>query len=593
MGFIDRVRSQWIEISATAKVARNVPKLLPMAAWNSARYVEGHAERIPNNLAIAYLDERHTWRDVQERSNQYADFFTQHGIGKGDKVALLMDNRPDFLFVQTGLNRIRAVGAFINTNLTGKALAHAINVAKPKAVLAGSEHWKALSEVWDDLEGLSRESALWLQDEEGKKSVDGVTTVNAEVASASCRGPAIQHKPKTGEGMCYIYTSGTTGLPKAAVITNQRWLVAATLFGQAMHESTPQDIIYVSLPLYHSSAQFAGWGPAITTGAAVALRRKFSATNFWKDVREFHATRFVYIGELCRYLMNQPVQPGERDHQLKLGVGNGLRPDIWEKFQDRFGVPLIREFYGATEGNAPLVNVEGRPGMVGRLRPGQLIAKCDLATGELIRNGDGLATKLGPGGKGLMLGQINAVMSFDGYLDKAATQKKILRDVLKKGDKYFNTGDILQLHEDGWVSFVDRVGDTFRWKGENVSTNEVAEIINGARGVLESNVYGVKVEGAEGRAGMASINASDEFDVHEFAKYVTSKLANYQRPYFIRVQKDMRITGTFKHQKVDYRDEAYDPAKVKDPLYYLDGEKYVPIDAALYKKLSSGEVGPR
>ena len=593
MGFISNARSTITEIIGTGKILGNIHQLLPNGHWSQARLVQEKAEQIPNNMALYYLDERYTWREFNERCNQYSEFFLRQGVGRGDTVAFMMDNRPDFLFIQTALNRIRAVGAFINTNLTGKGLSHAINVAGPRVVVAGSEHVTAVKGVLDDLEGLSKDRDVWIQREDEKHKAGNFRVINAEVDECPRGAPVQLEDPRTSEGMCYIYTSGTTGLPKAAIISNQRWLTAANLFGRTMFESTPRDIIYVSLPLYHSSAQFAGWGPSTVTGAALALRRKFSATNFWKDVLQYNATGFVYIGELCRYLLNQPAVPEETRHHLRIAVGNGLRPDIWEKFQARFHVPLIREFYGATEGNAPLVNIEGRPGMIGRLRPGQVIVKCDPASGEAVRNAQGLCDYVKAGEKGLLLGKINAVMRFDGYADKKATEKKILRDVRKKGDRFFNTGDVVQLHDEGWVSFADRVGDTFRWKGENVSTNEVAEILNGAKGILESNVYGVQVANSDGRAGMASLNVSGEFDVRSFGKFVNEKLPNYMRPYFIRVQHDMRITGTLKHQKVDYRDEGFDPAKVKDPLYYLDGEKYVPIDAALYKKLSSGETGPR
>ena len=323
------------------------------------------------------------------------------------------------------------------------------------------------------------------------------------------------------------------------------------------------------------------------------MRRRFSASQFWDDVRKFDASLFVYIGELCRYLLNAPRSANERNHRLRLAVGNGLRGDIWEAFQRRFGVPLIREFYGATEGNAPLVNFEGRPGMIGRIKIGQVLVRCDEATGEIVRNAQGLCEEVGVGERGILLVHINPLFSFDGYLDKSATQKKIVTDVFRKGDRYFNSGDLLMQHEDAWVSFADRVGDTFRWKGENVSTNEVAEILNKAPGVLESNVYGVSVPGAEGKAGMASLHVNGGFDIDKLGGYVLENFPAYQRPYFIRIQSDMRITGTFKHLKVSYRNEAYDPRKSSDPLYFLDGDRYVRIDEPLYRRLSAGEIGPR
>jgi acyl-CoA synthetase (AMP-forming)/AMP-acid ligase II len=393
--------------------------------------------------------------------------------------------------------------------------------------------------------------------------------------------------------MCYVYTSGTTGLPKAAIISNQRWLEAGLVLGRLVGEMTHEDVLYLTLPLYHSTGFLAAWGAVLMSGATLALRRKFSATHFWEDVLAFDATLFIYIGELCRYLLSQPPTPSERQHHLRLCMGNGLRADIWRRFQSRFRIPLIREYYGATEGNLGLVNLEGRPGMIGRLLPGAAIVQCDPLTGEIIRNRAGRCESIAVGERGLLLGRINLLTSFDGYLDRAATRKKIVRDVFRKGDAYFNTGDVVELHADRWVSFADRVGDTFRWKGENVSTYEVAEILSHAKGLQEANVYGVPVNGAEGRVGMASVVVTPGFDLNAFARYVVNNLASYQRPYFLRVVPDMRVTGTFKHQKHEYRNEGYDPSRVKDPLYYLDGRQYVPIDDGLYDRLAAGEIGPR
>jgi acyl-CoA synthetase (AMP-forming)/AMP-acid ligase II len=594
VGLIEKVQTRWTDLKGIGRLLGNLRFLLPRGSWNSARLLQDLAVKLPNHLGLAYQEQRFTWLEVDQWANRYADFFVRHGVGRGDIVALFMDNRPDYLFVLAGLSRIRAVGALINSNLAGRPLVHAINVSRPKMVVVGGEHIEATSEVVRQLEGVSRERGVVVQVENGAAAPGGDwRVINDEVAACSHHPLPGLTPPENSEAMCYIYTSGTTGLPKAAIITNQRWLLAGALFGRVMAEATPRDVIYMTLPLYHSNGMFGGWGAALLTGATLALRRKFSASNFWKDVTRFEATVFIYIGELCRYLLNHPSVPEERDHRLRLAIGNGLRPDIWERFQARFGIPLIREFYGATEGNAVLVNLEGRPGMVGRLRPGQVIVRCDPESGEIQRNERGLCTPVGVGERGLLLGKITGVTKFDGYVDGEATRRKIVSDVLKKGDRYFNSGDVMQLHADRWVSFADRVGDTFRWKGENVSTNEVAEVLNGAPGVHESNVYGVEVPGAEGRAGMASLRVAGDFDLAAFARYIVENLPSYQRPHFIRLQTDMRITGTFKHQKVDYRKEGYDPAAVTDPLYLLDGERYTPIDAELYRRIQSGDVGPR
>ncbi|HEY6876494.1 MAG TPA: long-chain-acyl-CoA synthetase [Polyangiales bacterium] len=585
------MKSRVYELQCLAPMFREVPKILPGMPWGIARLLDIRVENEPNGLALAYLDERYTWRDLDRRVNQYARFFQSRGIGQGDVVALLMDNRPDFVFIFLALARLRAVVSLINTNVAGVTATHAINVCKPKAVLVGSEHAKIVLEVHSTLVGVN--GRLWFQAEPNAgETPSEFERINEAVSQQSDARPIGLTTPNSNDTVCLIYTSGTTGLPKAAIITNRRYLGGAYLFGTTLLQATSRDILYLPLPLYHSNAAIVGLGTALVTGCAIALRRKFSASQFWSDVRKYDASLFIYIGELCRYLLNAPKTPDERNHRLRLAVGNGLCPDIWEAFQRRFGVPLVREFYAATEGNQPIFNWEGRPGMLGRLRPGQEIVRCDESSGEILRDAKGMCIAAKKGEKGILLIHINPIFRFDGYVDAKATSSKVVSDVFKRGDRYFNSGDILQLHDDKWVSFADRIGDTFRWKGENVSTNEVAEVLNGARGVLETNVYGVAVPGAEGRAGMASISASGDFDIETLGEYVVQKLPAYQRPYFVRLQQvgNMRVTGTFKHQKVAYRDEGFDPTKVQDPLYFLDGDRYVPIDLALYRRLQSGEL---
>ncbi len=592
MSILDRALDRAASLQVGARFALDIPKLLPFARQSPALVMHRWAEQSPQTLALAYEDRRYTWSALAQHANRYAAWATSRGIGPGDVVALMMDNRPEYVFVAMGLNSIGAIAALINTNLTGAALAHALRASKARTVLVGSEHLPETEAALAGAEDLA-DMAVFVQYEDPREGKGDTRRINEAIAAASTRTPT-NHSPKNSETFCYIYTSGTTGLPKAAVIRNHRMIAANVVFGRLMHRSEPGDVIYVPLPLYHSSAMFLGWGAALATGAAVALRKRFSASKFWDDVHKFRATSFIYIGELCRYLLNTPEHDLERAHNLRVAVGNGLRPDIWEQFQARFNVPVVREFYGSTEGNAPTLNLEGRPGMIGRLSRGQVIVKCDLATGELIRNSAGFCEEVRPGEVGLMLGRINALMSFQGYVDEKATQKKILENVFKPGDKYFNTGDLIQLHEDRWLSFADRIGDTFRWKGENVSTNEVAEILNGAGGILESNVYGVQVPHTDGRAGMAALTVGDDFDLGAFASYVCENLATYQRPLFVRVldSSDMRITGTFKHQKVDYRKEGFDPSAIKDALYMLRDGAYVPIDADLYAQVESGEVAP-
>jgi len=585
-----RLSTRIAEWQALARLLRHAPRVLrPSAPWNASRLLAERAAQDPSGPGLLYLDRRMSWRELDRSVDRTARAFQDIGVGPGDVVSLMMDNRPEFLLAVTALSRLRAVAALINTNVSGSALEHAIHVAKPRLVLTGAEHAGKIREVLPSLSGIGRDAVLAWSDA-GADVPDDLASFDA-LLEAAAPSPTDVGPPRADEYMCYIYTSGTTGLPKAAIVRNQRWLVAGALFGSAVLELGPDDIVYVPLPLYHSNAMYAGWGSALLTGAALALRRKFSASQFWSDVERFDATAFVYIGELCRYLLNQPVRPEERRHRLRVITGNGLRPDVWARFQERFRVPLIREFYGATEGNAPLVNLVGRPGMVGRLQPSQAIAHCDLETGEVRRGADGRCTRVKPGETGLLLGRISGITSYDGYVDSEATRRKILEDVFHGGDRWFNSGDLVVLHEDGWVSFADRVGDTFRWKGENVATNEVAEILNGAEGVLESNVFGVKVPGTDGRAGMACLSCGEGFSLDKFTAWVMEHLPSYQRPYFLRMLGDeMRVTGTFKHQKTDYRREGYDPAQVRDPLYFFDGERYTPLDTDIFEALNSGKI---
>lgn len=581
-----RLRSSLLEARATLRVMRHLPVLLPGVRASAAGLLERNRTRHAERAAILFENRRYTWREYDARANQYARFFASRGVKTGDSVAVLLDNRPEYLFALLGLSKIGAAAACINTHVTGAALAHAVKLGKPRFALVGTEHAARFSETFA---GAADAPAVCLLSD-GDPAAPGA--VDAAIAAES-DAPVPTQAPKNTEPAMFLYTSGTTGLPKAAVVTNQRFLAAAFVFGEVLHEATADDVIYSCLPLYHGSAQWGGMGASLTTGATLALRRKFSASSFWPDVVKFSATRCLYIGELCRYLLLQPEVPEERRHGLRSMTGNGLRKDVWVPFQERFRVPVIREFYGATEGNAPLANLEGRPGMIGRLGRGQALLRCDLETGAVVRDARGRGRRVEKAGEtGLFVGRITRLRRFDGYVDTHATEEKILRDVFRRGDAWFNSGDLMTLHEDDWLSFADRVGDTFRWKGENVSTNEVAEVLNRADGVLESIVYGVNVPGAEGRAGMASLRVSERFDLDSFGEHVEKGLPSYARPLFLRIQNELRTTSTFKHQRVDYRGEGYDPSKVGDPLYALVGERYLRIDPDLHEKIVRGEIVP-
>ena len=362
---------------------------------------------------------------------------------------------------------------------------------------------------------------------------------------------------------------------------------------------TPADRMYVALPLYHTAGGVMAAGAALVTGASIALARKFSTSRFWTDCAESGATMFQYIGELCRYLLNAPENPAETRHRIRLAIGNGLRPEIWGPFQERFRIPQIIEFYGATEGNVVFMNLDNKIGSVGRVPPylksflPARLVRFDPESGAPVRGPDGLCIECAPGEVGEALGRIgdDPAGRFEGYTDSAETEKKRLRDVFQKGDVYFRTGDLMRVDEEGYYYFVDRIGDTFRWKGENVATSEVAEVLSRFPGVAEANVYGVKVPGADGRACMASIVPNGELDLAALHAYLAKQLAVYARPLFLRMQGAMVVTATLKHRKVELVDEGFDPAKVKDPLYFADPERgaFVPLDAETHSRILAGQ----
>ena len=581
------------DLGVYANMARTVSRLLPNSSWTMTRVLEDRAHTHGDYQALAYLDRRYTWREVDAEANRWAHLFKGEGIGHGDVVALMMDNRPEYLFVVHGLGKLGASAALINTNLSGGPLAHAVNIGHARKVLVGDEHAKTVAEARPAFEHLDTDRPLLVHAEDGSSlRVVEADVVNDLLESMPTEAIGAEVKKSVKDLYCYIYTSGTTGLPKASVISHFRALGAGWIMSHLMMANRPGDVIYVPLPLYHSSAMFIGWSAALNTGAGIALRRKFSASQFWNDIRKFDASHFVYIGELCRYLLNSEPKPDDREHNLQVAIGNGLRPDIWDEFQGRFGIPKIREFYGATEGTVVLMNREGRAGMIGKLGFGAAVVRCDQESGEPVHDASGRCERVAEGEIGLLLGKIG-LAGFDGYVDKKASQKKIMSGVFADGDNWFNTGDLVQLHDGKWLSFADRVGDTFRWKGENVSTNEVAEVCNGSPGVLESNVYGVQVPGADGRAGMAALNIDGDFDLESFAGHVNANLARYQRPLFVRIlDGGMQTTGTFKHQKVAYRNEGFDPSKTTDDLFYFDGGAYQPIDSSAFAAIERGDVSP-
>ena len=560
-----------------ARLALDVPRMLPTAATSPAQLLRQRAEIAPHDLGLVDADGRRTWGEVDHEVDRWAAWFRRQGVVAGDNVALVLESRPALLFAMMALNRVGAAAALVHPGLTGEPLRHAMMASTPRLVLAGDETAAQVDAVAAGLPPVHRVP-------------DGTPTPGCLELGDSF-APVADHQPRNDDTFAFVFTSGTTGLPKAAIVRNQKVVGGGCVFGRLMHQSRAGDVIYVPLPLFHSNPLCCGWGAALATGAAMALRRKLSVSAFWDDVHAFRATSFVYVGEVGRYLTGAPPHPRERDHRLRVAVGNGMAPDVWERFQERFAVPVVREFYGSTEGNAFLLNVEGRPGFIGRLAPGQVIVACDPATGAIIRNEKGRGRKVRAGEAGLLIGRLTPVIAFDGYVDRGATDDKILRDVLWKGDAWFDSGDLIRLHPGRWASFVDRMGQTYRWKGENVSTAEVAAVLRALPGVEDAVVYGVAVPHAEGRAGMCALRLTDGFALDDVLAASRGALGAHQRPQFVRLlDGGGHLTETFKHRVNVYREQGFDPSATSDRLFLVERGASVPLDPALYAEIAAGTV---
>lgn len=593
MGFISVIKREFHFTRSLKALMAQVKEIDPDAHVLITDDIEATVDQYPDNDVFHFEGNTTSYTDFEERANRVAHWALGEGYKAGDCIAVFMENEPDFVAAWFGLSKIGIVTAMINNNLEGAGLAHCLNIVETKAVITSADLAPRVEAIMERLEG---SPALW--DWEGAVGKN----LNAALAEQPSTRPDKSHRAHlTGKDLfLYVYTSGTTGLPKAARISHAR---ARRSFRIAIPSCplTPEDRIYITLPLYHVTGGFLGLGGALLSGASVILRRKFSASKYWDDATDNGATAIVYIGELCRYLLNQPEHPKERSHKIRVGIGNGLRSDIWQQFVDRFQVNKLLEIYGSTEGNIFLMNIDGKIGAVGRI-PKYLekqfgdvrIVKFDVAEEQPIRGTDGFCIAADWDETGELIGRIDTdgPSDFSGYQDKEATEKKILRDVFEKGDAWFRSGDLMSRDRAGYIYFKDRIGDTFRWKGENVATNEVAETLSQYSGIKTANVYGVEVPGTDGRAGMASLTVADEFDISGLRAFLAKELPPYAVPLFIRIEPEAQTTGTFKYRKVELVEEGFDVGKVDDPVYFgpMGSEAYEPLTKDGVAQINAGEV---
>uniref|UniRef100_A0A0K8TSP3 Very long-chain fatty acid transport protein n=1 Tax=Tabanus bromius TaxID=304241 RepID=A0A0K8TSP3_TABBR len=537
----------------------------------------------PDKIAFMMDDKKLTFQEVEDLSNEIASYFKSKNFAKGDTIALLMGSRTEYPCIWLGLSKIGVITALINSNLRKETLTHSIKAANSKAIIVETELIDAINDIKGD-EGVKGLPIFEFHDSSQKSSskLEGTLDLLSEIEKhqkVDINEDIAKSVPR--DKMVYIYTSGTTGMPKAAVITNLRYMFMC-LGVKTMLGINDDDVVYNPLPLYHTAGGMIGVGTVLLCGVTMVIRRKFSASNFWPDCIKYKCTVAQYIGEICRYLLSVPGKPTDTQHNIRLMFGNGLRPQIWPQFVSRFNIPQIGEVYGSTEGNSNLVNCENQIGAIGfvplgarKLYPVCLI-KCDEATGEPIRDENGRCIRCKPGEPGVFIGKINpkrALSSFSGYADKRASEKKVVKDVFKEGDAYFNSGDILVTDILGYYYFKDRTGDTFRWRGENVATSEVEAVISNVVGLQDCVVYGVEIPHVEGKAGMAAIvDPEKKVDFEELSVGIRGSLPPYARPLFVRIMPAMPMTGTFKLKKRDLQLEGFDLHKIKDPIYYLGND---------------------
>tara|TARA_R110001599_G_C12277382_1_gene663224 strand:- start:18962 stop:20725 length:1764 start_codon:yes stop_codon:yes gene_type:complete len=564
--------------------------------------VENTASKYPEETAVIFEGEQLSWRELNEYANRYVGALRGMGLKHGDTVSVLMENRIEYLATLIALNKMGATAALINTNLTGAPLIHCIGITNSSMCLFGEERFDAIKNVRKDPALASVSQYLFVPDARRIACPVWAADMAEESADEDYRNPPETGEVKLGDIALYIFTSGTTGLPKAAIMSNYRLLASAAVSSKVGLRCDVNDCIYLCLPIYHGTGLFLGVVAAFSTGASMFIRRRFSASNFLSEVREHGATCFIYIGELCRYLLNTPPQADDADNPMVTMMGNGLRPDVWHEFKDRFGIKRVSEFYGSSEGNVGFVNLLNKDCTVGATTMPVALVQYDVDADELVRDGKGHCIKVANGQPGLLLGKITPLTAFEGYTSKEATEKKILHNVFRRGDAWFNTGDLMKTVDVGFAmgmphyQFVDRVGDTFRWKSENVSTNEVGEIINGHPQIAFCNVYGVEIPKTDGRAGMAALALAEgirELDLASFSKHVMAQLPPYARPVFLRIQRELDTTGTFKLVKGVLRKQAYDLEQVEDDLYVMKpgSDEYAPLDQAFAKKLRAGKSG--
>lgn len=525
-------------------------------------YFQRAARRHPERAFLKFEGRVYTWAEANAEVNRYAHVLAARGVQRGDVVGVLMTNRPETLFTALATVKLGATVGLLNHNQRDTVLEHSFGLLNSVVDVIGEECREALDTLTE-----ARPNPLWSQE------------LADSARHADPSNPPVTEEITARERAFLIFTSGTTGLPKASVMTHLRWTKSMAGLGGLGVRLSGDDTLYCCLPLYHNNALTVALSSVVASGASLALGRHFSASRFWDEAIASDATAFIYIGELCRYLLKQPHKRTDRSHKVRITVGNGMRPEIWDEFRDRFGIKRIVEFYGASEGNVAFINAFGVDRTAGFTPLPYAVVEYDEATGKALRGEDGRLRKVPSGGVGLLLAKVTDRSPFDGYTDESATESKLVRNGFDEGDCWFDTGDLVRDQGYWHIAFVDRLGDTFRWKGENVATTQVEGAFDGLDAITQAVVYGVDIPGTDGKAGMAAVTLADDatFDGRQLATHLFDRLPSYAVPLFIRVVPELEQTSTFKSRKVELRKQGYQPDD-KSELYVLAGrgDGYVP-----------------
>jgi fatty-acyl-CoA synthase len=577
----------WLRaLELTEPIPRQRERVLPAV-------VDELGDRLGDKPALLSDGESFTYFELAGRVRRYARWALAQGVAKGDVVCLLMPNCPEYLAIWLGITRVGGVVALLNTNIAGQSLAHCIQAASAKHLIVARELADALHSA---LPRLAAPPQVWVHGE-GR----GIDDMIEGFADAPLEAWELREITIDNRALC-IFTSGTTGMPKAANVSHARVMQWGLWFA-GMMDARPSDRLYSCLPMYHSVGGVLAPGAMLAAGGSLVVRERFSASQFWCDIIRWECTAIQYIGELCRYLLHCPYAANETAHRLRLACGNGLSANVWEAFQQRFRIPQILEFFAATEGGISLFNVQGKPGAIGHIpsylrhRFAPALVAFDFDKGEPARNENGFCIPCRVNEPGEAIGKVRndpagAGSRFEGYTSAVETEKRILRDVFAAGDAWVRTGDLMRQDEKGFFYFVDRIGDTFRWKGENVATCEVAQVLCASEGIVHANVYGVAIPGTEGRAGMAAIVCDGALDLAALHRDLAERLPHYACPLFLRLCQQAPLTGTFKYAKTDLVGQAFNPSQCADPLYFNHPElrAYVALDAPLYESILAGAI---